>query len=335
MNTSLSRLVKPVLPFGAAFSLLASVALAQDPPAAIPSLVMGPSGPDGFRELFEHPEQWQQTRSRVGAILCADHSFKADSDDELGKWFGQMRQWNLKLELEVGAVKEWGGRTGESTFRAQQPAWDRIQRLGGNIYSLAFDEPLCCVRGPIHKSDPSKTDDYALEETVKFIELVRAKYPAMVIGDIEPFPSIPFEDHMKWINALQSRLAEKKIKGLDFYRLDVDWANMNLTHHGTWQEVKKLHGFCKSKKLPFSLIYWAADYGVMKRWNLADDSTWYVGVMTQANAYASVAGGAEQAVVESWVQAPSHSVPETGEFTFTRSVLDFARKYLKNLNEAR
>jgi lycopene beta-cyclase len=38
------------------------------------------------------------------------------------------------------------------------------------------------------------------------------------IGDIEPYPSIPLADHVAWIAALEKRLADLGVRGLDFYR---------------------------------------------------------------------------------------------------------------------
>jgi hypothetical protein len=86
--------------------------------------------------------------------------------------------------------------------------------------------------------------------------------------------------------------------------------------------------------LAFSLIYWASGYPGLERRGLADDSTWYVSVMQQGYDYAAVDGSPDQYVVESWINAPSRSVPETDEFTFTRSVRDFSRKFAKRGGEA-
>jgi hypothetical protein len=72
----------------------------------------------------------------------------------------------------------------------------------------------------------------------------------------------------------------------------------------------------------------AADYSRMKELNLADDATWYVGVMRQGNDYAFVGGAPDQYVIESWVGAPSRAVPEDGDWTFTRSVRDFSRRFV-------
>ena len=81
--------------------------------------------------------------------------------------------------------------------------------------------------------------------------------------------------------------------------------------------MKKLEDYCNGVRLPFSLIYWAANIDQMKRLGYADDSTWLTGIMSQGYAFAAVGGHPDQFVDESWTNWPSHSVPETADYTFT------------------
>ena len=295
--------------------------------SARPEVWMGPPASENgksLRDLFAHPDQWQQTRTLIDGLLYADHHLNRQfTDDELRSYFADLQKWQMKFSLEVGAIKEWGI-TGTNTFTKQRPMWDRFQRLGGNIYAIAMDEPLLCTRRKLHKPD-----DYAVQETASFIALVRQHYPQILIGDIETYPSIPLADHLWWLDALQKRLAEMHVRGLDFYRLDVNWVEFNVFGRGSWPEVKKLEQECRKRKMPFSLIYWASDYPPMKKRGFADDSTWYVSIMRQGYDYALVNGAPDQYVIESWVDAPAQSLPETDDFTFTRSVRDFAKKFVK------
>lgn len=309
-------------------SLLACCsALAAEPARVKPSVWMGPpSYANGkcFRELFEKPDEWRETRSMIDVLMYADHCLNRQfKDDELRAWFAQLRQWQLKFSLEVGAVKPWGT-TGEKAFNLQRPMWERVQRLGGQIYALALDEPLLCCRQHIHQ-----TDAYALQETASFIALVRQHYPQLLIGDIETYPSIPLADHFWWIENLEKQLAAKQVRGLDFYRLDVNWAEFIAFDRGTWPEVRKLEQFCRQRKLPFSLIYWASTYPPLAQRGLADDATWYVSVLQQGYDYALVQGTPDHVAIQSWLEAPSHSTPETAPFSFTRSVLDFTRRFVQ------
>jgi len=287
--------------------------------------MMPPAHDNGraLRALFEQPDQWKQTRARVDVLGYTDLNFhKQFTDDELKGWFARLAEWNLKLGLEVGAIKPWG-LTGEKTFAIERPIWERIERLGGKIHAIAMDEPLLCCRKHIHKSD-----DYAIAQTAAYIALVRQHFPHVLIGDIETYPSIPLADHYRWIEALNKALADRNVRGLDFYRLDVNWAEFVAFDRGNWREVRELERHCRQRKLPFSLIYWPSLLPAMRRKGLADDSTWYVGIMQQGYDYALVDGAPDQYVIESWVQLPDRCLPENGEFTFTRSVLDFVHRFV-------
>lgn len=288
--------------------------------------MMPPASQDGrcFRELFQKPDSWKDARSRVQVLGYADHMLNRQfKDDDLRSWFGAMNKWGLKLGLEVGAVKEWGP-TGEAAFNAERPMWDRFQSLGGRIHAFAMDEPLCCVRQLLKKPDA-----YAVDETARFITLVRKRYPNALIGDVEAYPHLSFDDLVTWIDALQAKLKESGVRGLDFFRVDVDWVNFVRAQKGSWPEVKRLESACRERGIPFSLIYWAADYPHMQSIGFADDSTWYISIMRQANDYVLVGGSPDEYVIESWVGAPSRSVPEGDSYTFTNSVRDFCRRYVR------
>lgn len=302
---------------GACFSALGGARAAR----ALPRVVIGPPGEAAMRELFAHPEQWAETRRVVDALLHADHSFGKVGDAELRAWFVQMAGWGLGLELEVGAIKEWSA-TGRHTFELQRPNWERVRRLGGNCKSIAMDEPLLSTRRDWHKGD-----DYAMEETAEFVRLARETYPDLLIGDIEPYPSIPMADHTRWIAGLQAALAARGVRGLDFYRIDPDWIAFTQAKRGSWQEVKNIELFCRARKIPFSLIYWASDYPGKQKRNAASDATWYQGTMHEAADFAQTGLAPDQFVIESWVGAPSHAVPDSDPLSFTGAALALVRKF--------
>ena len=135
-----------------------------------------------------------------------------------------------------------------------------------------------------------------------------------------------------WIEAVEAGLKQRHVRGLDFFRVDVDWCHFTLGGRicpGSWPEVRELETACRQRGIAFSLIYWAADYPQLDHLKLADDATWYVSVMRQGYDYAYVGGVPDQYVIESWVGAPSRAVPETDEWTFTRSVRDFCTRFVK------
>jgi hypothetical protein len=284
-----------------------------------------------LREMFAHPDQWSETRKKIDVLGYSDLWLnKQFSDDELKTWLPMLEKWGIKLGLEVGAVKPWG-QTGKEAFDRGTLLWDRFQRLGGKIGAITMDEPLYCCR-----YDIKKPDAYAVEQTADFIALVRQKYPDIAIEETEPYPSISVADHIAWIDALQARLKQMNVRGLDSYRVDVNWSNFtcedlpgNCPMPGNWVGVKRIETACRERKIPFNLIYWASDEPNLQRMGLAGESTWYLDIMWQGDAYALVGGAPDTYCIESWINVPLAAVPETEQWTFSRSVLDFCNRFIK------
>jgi hypothetical protein len=302
-------------------ALLVHALPAQSNPLDLtPKVVIAPPD-DGLRDLFEHPDSWPKARALTGALLYADHNLTHLKDNDLRRWFAQMGTWHISLELEVGTIKRWGP-TADATFAAEKPMWDRAIQLGANLASIAMDEPLVASRGL------KKPDSYAIEQTARFISLVRQHYPTMRVGDIEPYPSIALEEHMVWIAQLQARLRALGIAPLDFYRADVDWVSFAKADRGSWRGVAQLAAEVRKAGLPFSLIYWASGFPSEKAAGFGGEDTWYIEVMGQGYNVADTGLRPDQFVLESWLNTPSRVVPEDQDFTFTRSVRDFAQKFV-------
>ena len=294
--------------------------------AAKPEVWVNPPGFNNgkcFRQLFEHPDQWAETRKWIDVLAYADHQLNRQfTQAEINAWLPMIEKWGLKFGLEVGAVKEWGV-TGTKVFNQEKVYWDKFLASGVSIFAMAMDEPFWAVRDKI-----GETDEYAVEQTAIFMSLVRQNYPTVLLGSIEPYPAFTKDEIIFWIDALQARCQQKGIRGMDFVRLDVNWILFNKQLRGNWQEVKQIENHCRAKGIPFSLIYWAADSPFLKTKGLSYDETWYVGIFRQAYDYAAIGGSPDRYTLSSWIDIPSESVPETADWTFTRSVLDFCRRFV-------
>ena len=288
--------------------------------------IVPPSAFDGksFRDLFDYPDLWKNTRSKIDAIGYADHMLNRQfNDKELTRFFSLVDKWNKKFFLEVGAVKPWG-MTGQEAFDAQKPMWDRFIKCGANISFINLDEPLVCAKEHINK-----TFDYAVIETANFIELVRKEYPDIQIGDVESYPGLSIEENLAWIDALQAELSKRNVKALDFYTIDMDWTHFILNTGGSMSGLKQIELGCKERGIPFQLIYWAANYPALKNIGFDEDFIWYNGVMRQGYDYALAGGDPDVYIIESWLDSPKKTVPDNKDFTFTKSVLDFCNRFLK------
>jgi hypothetical protein len=222
-------------------------------------------------------------------------------------------------------VKPWG-KTGAAAFAHQKPRWERFLRCGAVIDGIAMDEPLNCCDTHLKMENAM---EYAAAETAEFIALVRKDYPNWLIGDIEGFPALNADQVIQWIDLLETKLKTKGVRGMDFFRIDTDWMHfVHDTKLGCWRDLKRIEDHCRRKGIALSVVYWAANYPAMLKQNLADDLTWYVGVLQMGFDYAAVGGKPDQIVVQSWVDGPNTFLPETKPWTFTKSALDLTERFL-------
>lgn len=313
-----------------AASLLLSLCLAHaaETGESKPALWMMPTARaksgEPLKELIGRENEWANTRKVIDGVgYWASLLDRHLTDDELKQLFAKLKQWNLGFGLEIHSLKKKTP-TAADAFSELRSFMDRFEPLGADVQWFAFDEPFYATRTILLKPDP-----YAVEEVAEFIRLIRKQYPAVRIGDIEPYPALKLDDLKPFLTALSARCSEIGVKGIDFLRLDVDWSAMNNYLPGSWTEVHSLQDWCRAQGMSFSLIYWAADYPHLEKLKLADDMTWYLGVVHQGSACAVAGIEPDECVIESWLQVPKHSVPETDVTTFTGSVLDFHNRFLK------
>jgi hypothetical protein len=316
-----------------AFDNLRVTAVVPDPTVRSPQYWMIPSPwPNRgrcLRELAHRDDEWVQARAKVDGIGTYSTLLNDDfSDDELSFIFGKLKTWGKLFALEVPAIKP-DLPTADASFAQLRSRMSRFTPLGIRVHHFAMDEPYHSLKNLM-----GKTLAYSADEVAKFIKSIRDAYPGVLVGDIEPYPSLSLAGLQGWITELNASLSLRGTGPIDFIRLDVDWGGMNKGNYGgggSWTQVKALEEFCRAKEVKFSLIYWASDYPIVKSagyQDTVDNMGWYCGVMSQGGAYASVGGLPDEYVIESWTEVPEHAVPETDKTTFAASVLDFYTKYL-------
>jgi hypothetical protein len=285
---------------------------------ALPRLVIGPPSDAQLDALLTSPADWPETRTAVGAIVHPDHNWAEAPADDLRRRFAAMRALGFGFELEVGAVKPWS-KEGRRTFEIEAPWWRRFIELGAPLVSLAMDEPW----GSGRALDIPDAD--TIEQTADFVALVHEHFPALSIGDIEPYPALPLADHLQWLRRLDMALVRRGARSPDFYRLDPNW-NAFGHYGGSWAEVLVLQRECCAAGLAFSLIYWAASLPQQQAEGTASRESWSRDVLRQAAEFRAAGGDPDQIVVQSWLGQPDAALPETDPISFAGSVLGVLRE---------
>lgn len=305
-----------------------------------------------LKELVNNPEQWSETRTKVDGmgyyLWLLNHQF---SDSELKSFFRKLKLWKMKFSFEIPVIKgaNWGFKDpldAKSSFDKYQQMAKRFEACGmRKVDAFTFDEPIYASIHPIPQQvaqgilpkdsglpgqelSIKERMQYGIKQTVSFIEMLRKTNPDSQLGDIEPYPVLTYDEITTAIDSIQTACADKGIKGLDFFRIDFDWASMMTTNRGSWTEVKKIEDYCKSKGIKFGMIYWAPDHEFLVLKGKESIMDWYVGLMHHGTAYALVDGKPDEVVLQSWMHIPVHAVPESDITTFSRSVLDFCKSFV-------
>jgi len=305
-----------------------------------------------LREMFSQEGEWETTREQVRGIgtypWLLNEYF---SDDELRMLFSRLKAWNKGFGLEVPVLKapNWG-----YPYPLQaKDAFDRLQQFAKRFKSLgmervdwfAFDEPIFAAREVISatnvpavpiklelfgavKNDPEVTRRIAhgVSETVAYMALMRQAYPDARLGLIEPYPALSFDELKTAVVGIQSECARQGIKGLDFFRLDLDWERLEREQR-SWVEVRHIENMCRASGTRISIIFFNASSPWLEKAGLETPDSWTDGILHHARKYRQVGGNPDEIVIESWLRTPEHAVPETNPVTFTASVLDFVRLY--------
>ena len=293
-----------------------------------------------FHELMTNTGQWPETLKIIDVLGFADSILDLFSEDELKQCFAAMREHNIPLALEIGAIKEWSytENNGRGTAYGQKMVdhltvrLKKFQELGANLKAVAFDEPLCNllnagfppsvwdwiwqeqgISADDIKAQRDAKFDFAVEHTTYLIRALRETFPGLQIGDIGTFP---FADDFAypWLKAMKDEI--------DFFRLDVDWnyftdhkrADLFPEEVDGWKEVKLVEDNCREIGIPFSLIYWSPEEGKYlgsdgyyddDRDKDAADKVWYDQIMHQFEQYEAVGGKPDQYVIETWTRVKS------------------------------
>ena len=311
-----------------------------------------------FYELVTNMDQWKTTRSVIDVIAFGDGSLEANGYNgaqinmtRLEEGFAALRKANLPLGLEVGAIKEWGYQEnngvgtyyGEKIFRSQNVRWKRYIDAGADFVAIAMDEPLTNLvyTGKDAWGWVGNTNDkleFAAVKTAEFIKCVREEYPHMVVGNIEGSGFSP-SFLKRYITRLNDETKKQSGKGLDFFRMDVDWIGLKdnpVALEQKWREMKDVEDHCRSIGVAFSMIYWGADaiYKPGAENAEANNKAFHDWIMRHGRDYKAVGGKPDQYVIQTWttiqgVAMPPFAIPETKANTFTQSLLEFYDTFIK------
>lgn len=221
----------------------------------------GPGTIDYVR-LFERPDEWRRARQLTSVFKFYQQHTQAPPPSIVGPnnyealaragAFRTLTQWQIKIALEVGAVKEFyctRDATGMNQAIAASIASVRaVAAAGGTVSYLALDEPFLSGQttvcgGPALEPTADRLLTYGRALTQAF--------PAVRIGVIEAYPSFAPDA----FDAMLRLLAARGVKPA-FLHVDVDLHALRQGRDDFARDMRRLQAICHEHGVLFGFIVW-------------------------------------------------------------------------------
>ena len=241
--------------------------------------------------LFTHPEEWRESRRDVGVFkFYAVQLGVLDACDGCGEnvlasfagadAFARLRRWGIATAVEAGAVKDWGC-TAEATLPLTARAIANVRAAAGDVQYVAMDEPL------LGGLDCGLSAAASATEVVRYSTGLRASFPSVRVGDIEPYPRFDAARIVEWLDLLKAGGWSPS-----FFHLDVDRIHAARVGKDVPADLATIQAACRARVIPFGVIFSGAD-GL-------DEAAYATDVLGWVDVVRAAIGRPEQIVFQSW-----------------------------------
>jgi len=208
--------------------------------------------------------QWSEARSRLRAFQFYQQSLRPScatcGSNTVGRLlsavpegaFRYLKDQNIQIGIEAGSVKEHtcdGRELGRVLIEDVSP----IYGTGAHVTYIAMDEPFTAAL-PVRGVSPFGRCNFTIDQTVvqvdAFMDTVRATYPDIRIGLIEPYPYFTVDELMTFVRALE----ENERVGLAFFRLDYDVRHRYNADANSRNDLLRLRDFLSGRGVEFEVI---------------------------------------------------------------------------------
>lgn len=257
--------------------------------------------------LFEPGADWAVAASHVEVFkLYGEWVAYGATDAELAQAVRAIRRLGMALAVEAGPLDPEGCGEGIEGFPGSAEGTliaDRIERAGGTIDLVALDEPYYFASIYDGPRACRWTAEKVAAEVGEYVEIMRARFPDVVVGDTEPTPEpVEAETYTAWLETFRA------VNGYDlaFLHLDVDWARVD------WPiMVDEIVAFGRAFGVPIGMIYIGNPY----------DPTDEVNISVMGERALRLEGEfgvlPPHVLFQSWIDRPDRVLPESEPYTFT------------------
>jgi hypothetical protein len=268
-----------------------------------------PIGSSDYFSLFTASAPWTQAAAHVTVFKIYSptlDSFPDYSDAAFQNLFADLKRRHIALAMEWGALTSSTCGNGVEGFVGLGLQFaQRIQRLGGTLEYVAFDEPF--DNGSLY-TGPNACRWSALQvaqNAAQNLAEIRSVFPDVVVGDIEVVPNIEsindwLTRYQQWLDAWQATTG----KPFAFFHFDVNWPT------GWKPSAAALTRALQLRQIPVGHIY--------NTIGAHSDASWIAGAESHMDDFETHERLLpDQANFQSWDPYPTHVLPETDPTAFT------------------
>ncbi len=215
--------------------------------------------------FFDSDPPWPEFLNHVTTLGVLTQVLSQIPEDKLAKVVARLKQHHVGLGVEMlaqaytlpGASAPPGcGQGVEGYFAPEVTAAlaAKLKRAGGALQFIAMDEPLWFGHYYNEKNACHSSIENVVDRVAANIREYQKVFPDVVIGDIEPFPSITMQpgweaDYQRWLDLFRSKIG----KPMAYTYIDIDW------NHANWQQgLRTFVSFAHDVHMPIGIIYNAA-----------------------------------------------------------------------------
>lgn len=269
-----------------------------------------------YMDLFRPDAPWPNAASRVNVFNLNGWFIGHASDSDIQTAVSWLRQHRMKIATNLGLLtaRETCGK-GIEGYSSNYSLFvvSRLKRLGGYLDYIQMDEPLWFGHEP--EAAPTACHlsiEQVAQNVASSSQRIRAIFPEVKIGDVEPISNFPRSDWLDHINDWASAYHTVTGQPLAFIAADVDWRKPWL------QRARSMGVDLRQIGLRFGMIYNGSGRD-------KSDASWVT--MAQQSFQTFEAEDAQRpdlAIFMSWMHYPIHVLPETSTTAMTHLINAYA-----------
>ncbi|MEZ5247001.1 MAG: hypothetical protein R2707_18065 [Acidimicrobiales bacterium] len=293
------------------------VTLNVTPPMPAGANLPLPPGMADFDDLFTEAGQarWAEARARVDVFRV--HAWQVRhflSDEQLRVMIGYLDDHGIPLMFETEPLQPPDPAECAHTESFEGPydleMAQRIHDLGGTIAVVAIEEPYHFA----HKLQGPDACNYTVErivdEVIDYMRQMRAIFPDVPVGTIEPIwasPTTTPEDMEIWLDTYEERAGES----FAFLHIDPNW------YYESWPEIAVgIEAVADARGVPFGVLYNGGTETSSRRW--MDFLMENVATLERDH------GSTPQHIsFQSWVDQPELALPDDDPAALTSAIVRY------------